>query len=198
MIVKTVLCIESVIINQKSAIDIMIPNQLKEKRKELFDEMEQHWNESNTPEDDLFYHHSSEDRIVLSHAIFWVMTKAFPGNISKEKFFLLLRQYQEEMLDAYLTDSDDFPELLRYCNIMYNTLPSILRGIASFRNDRSARRLAAISVVAGGYGGDMPESQFEELLDDMDFYHNRVKCGKIERLVPTLNKLVEEELRLMP
>ena len=176
----------------------MIPNQLKEKRKELFDEMEQHWNESNTPEDDLFYHHSSEDRIVLSHAIFWVMTKAFPGNISKEKFFLLLRQYQEEMLDAYLTDSDDFPELLRYCNIMYNTLPSILRGIASFRNDRSARRLAAISVVAGGYGGDMPESQFEELLDDMDFYHNRVKCGKIERLVPTLNKLVEEELRLMP
>lgn len=160
--------------------------------------MEQHWNESNTPEDDLFYHHSSEDRIVLSHAIFWVMTKAFPGSISKEMFFLLLRQYQEEMLDAYLTDSDDFPELLRCCNRMYNTLPSILRGIASFRKDRSARRLAAISVVAGGYGGDMPESQFEGLLDDMDFYHNRVKCSKIELLVPTLNKLVEEELRLMP
>lgn len=176
----------------------MIPRQLKEKRKELFDEMERRLNESNTPEDDLFYHHSSEDRIVLSHAIFWVMTKAFPGSISKEKFFLLLRQYQEEMLDAYLTDSDDFPELLRYCNIMYNTLPSILRGIASFRKDRSARRLAAISVVAGGYGGDMPEDQFEELLDDMDFYHNRVKCRKIEQLVPTLNKLMEEELRLMP
>ena len=176
----------------------MIPKQLKEKRKELFDEMEKHWNESNTPEDDLFYHHSSEDRIVLSHAIFWVMTKAFPGSISKEKFFLLLRQYQEEMLDAYLTDSDDFPELFRYCNIMYNMVPTILRGTDMFRNDRSARRLAAICVVAGGYGGDMPESQFEELLDDMDFYHNRVKCGKIERLVPALNKLVEEELRLMP
>ena len=160
--------------------------------------MEEQWNESNSPEDDFFYHHSSEDRIVLSHAIFWVMTKGFPRSISKEKFFLLLRQYQEEMLDAYLTDSVDFPELLRYCNIMYNTLPSILRGIASFRIDRSARRLAAVSVVAGGYGGDMPESQFEELLDDMDFYHNRVKCGKIELLVPTLNKLVEEELRMMP
>ena len=65
----------------------MIPKQLKEKCKELFDEMERRLNESNTPEDDLFYHHSSEDRIVLSHAIFWVMTKAFPGNISKEKFF---------------------------------------------------------------------------------------------------------------
>lgn len=175
----------------------MIPKQLKEKRKELFYKMEQHWKESNTPEDDLFYHHSSEDRIVLSHAIFWVMTKGFPGSVSKEKFFLLLRQYQEEMLEAYLTDSDDFPELLRYSKIMYNMLPSILRGIESFRNDRSARRLAAVCVVAGDYGGDMPESQFEELLDDMDFYHNRVKCSKIEQLVPTLNKLVEEELRVM-
>ena len=176
----------------------MIPKQLKEKRKELFDEMEKHWNESNTPEDDLFYHHSSEDRIVLSHAIFWVMTKGFPGSISKEKFFLLLRKYQEEMLDAYLTDSDDFPELFRYCNIMYNMVPTILLGTDMFRNDRSARRLAAVCVVAGGYGGDMPESQFEELLDDMDFFHNRVKCSKIERLLPTLNKLVEEELRVMP
>ncbi|MDD6895010.1 MAG: hypothetical protein PUD51_04010 [Prevotellaceae bacterium] len=78
---------------------------------------------------------------------------------------------------------------------MYNTLPSILRGIASFRNDRSTHRLAAVCVVAGGYGGDMPEDQFEELLDDMDFYHNRVKCGKIERLVPTLNKLSQLPLR---
>ena len=55
-----------------------------------------------------------------------------------------------------------------------------------------AHRLTAVSAVAGGYSGDMLESQFEELLDDMDFYHNRVKCGKTERLVPTLNILVEE------
>ena len=83
------------------------------------------------------------------------------------------------MLDAYLTDSDDLPKLFRYWNIMYNTLPSILRGIASFRNDRSDRRLAAVSVVAGDSAADSPECQFEELLDDMDIYHNRVKCSKI-------------------
>ena len=154
----------------------MIPLKLKEKRKEFFDQMEQHLNESNTPEDDLFYHHTSDDRIVLSHAIFWMMTKAFRGRVSKEKFFLLLRQYQEEMLDAYLTDSDDFPELLRYCNIMFNMFPMILRGTTLFRDDPSARRLAAITVVAGGYGGDMPESQFEELLDDMVSSHLGPSC----------------------
>ena len=109
-----------------------------------------------------------------------------------------LKEIRKEMFDAYLTDSDDFPELLHYCNIMYNTLPILLRGISSFRSDRSARRLSAVYVVAGGYGGDMPENQFEELLDDMDFYHNRVKCRKIEQLMPTLNKLVEQELQLIP
>jgi len=27
------------------------------------------------PEDSLFFYHPNEDRIVLSHALFWVMTK---------------------------------------------------------------------------------------------------------------------------
>ena len=30
----------------------------------------------------------------------------------KEKYFLLLRQYEEEMLDAFLQDDGYFPELL--------------------------------------------------------------------------------------
>lgn len=83
----------------------------------MFDKMEQHLMEIRKPEDRVFYHHPSEDRIVLSHALFWVMTRNLKGSIAKEKFFLLLRQYQEEMLDAYLTESDYFPELLRYCNM---------------------------------------------------------------------------------
>ena len=35
-----------------------------------------------------------------------------PLGLPKE-FFLLLRQYEEEMLDAFLTEDDYFPELLR-------------------------------------------------------------------------------------
>ena len=170
----------------------MIPQKLKEKRKELFDQMEQRLNESNTPEDDLFYHHTSDDRIVLSHAIFWVMTKAVRGRVSKEKFFLLLRQYQEEMLEAYLTLSPDFNDLLHYCNVLYDMLPNILMS-STFRNDKDARRLSAIALVACGYGGDMPESLCNELLDDIDFYYNKVKCRKIERMLPALSKMVIEE-----
>ena len=93
--------------------DINMPiidkKELREIRKKKFALMEQqlkeiHPNEKNR----LFYHHSSEDRIVLSHALFWTMTlpQNFKSKIRKEKFFLLLRQYQEEMLDAFLQDDD--------------------------------------------------------------------------------------------
>ena len=38
-----------------------------------------------SPEDSIFYYHSSEDRIVLSHALFWVMTKSLKGKVAKKE-----------------------------------------------------------------------------------------------------------------
>ena len=166
---------------------------LNEIRKEMIGQLEQRLGMSQNPEDDMFYYHPSEDRIVLSHALFWVMTASIRGKIAKEKYFLLLRQYQEEMLEAWLTESPDFEDLLHYCNVIYNTLPMILRGVYNFSIDKDARRLGAICVVAGGYGGDMQDDKANELLDDIDFYYNKVKCRKIEQMLPTLNKLVVRE-----
>lgn len=76
---------------------------------------------------------------------------------------------------------------------MYETLLLILKGVYDLRIDKDARRLAAIAIVAGGYGGDMPEDQCYDLLDDMDFYYNKVKCKKIERMLPQLSKMVITE-----
>lgn len=120
--------------------------ELRNMRKQRFAEMEQKLKEIYPREEDrMFYYHSSEDRIVLSHAIFWVMTlpQFLKGKIRKEKYFLLLRQYEEEMMDAFLMEDD----------------------------------LA------------------NELLDDIDFYNNRVKCRKIEELMPQLQELVEKEMK---
>ena len=58
---------------------------LKETRKVMFEQMEKRLQESMTPEDSLFYYHQSDDRIVLSHALFWVMTGPMSGKIAKEK-----------------------------------------------------------------------------------------------------------------
>ena len=162
-------------------------------RKEMISQLEELLGKSQNPDDDLFYYHPSEDRIVLSHALFWVMTASIRGKIGKEKYLLLLRQYQEEMLEAWLTESPDFEDLLHYCNVIYNTLPMILRGAYNFSIDKDARKLGAICIVAGGYGGDMKDEKADELLDDIDFFYNKVKCRKIEQMLPTLNKLVVEE-----
>lgn len=77
------------------------------------------------------------------------------------------------MLEAYLTLSPDFNDLLHNCNVIYDMLPNILMGSSTFRNDKDARRLSAIALVAYGYGGDMPKSLCNELLDDIDFYYSR-------------------------
>ena len=170
--------------------------ELMEVRKQMLAEMEQKLHESwSSEEDSLFYYHRTEDRIVLSHAMFWTMTlpQFFKSKMRKEKFFLLLRQYEEEMLDAFLQDDDYFSELLHYCNILYEMLPTILMA-SHLRTEKDARKLAAISMVAAGYAGDMPEDLANELLDDIDYHFDKVKCRKIEQMMPKLMGMVEGEM----
>ena len=172
--------------------------ELMEVSKQMIAQMEQKLHESwSSEEDSLFYYHRSEDRIVLSHALFWVMTQSpfLKGKIRKERFFLLLRQYQEEMLDAYLQDTEDFSTMLHDCNIIYEYLPMVLNG-SHLRGEKGASKLAAIAVVAAGYGGDMDEELANELLDDMDFdRYGKVKCRMIEGMLPKLMKMVEGEMK---
>lgn len=62
------------------------------------------------------------------------------------------------------------------------------------RGEKGASKLAAIAVVAAGYGGDMDEEFVNALLDDMDFdKYGKVKCPKIEVILPKLMKMVEGE-----
>ena len=100
------------------------------------------------------------------------------------------------MLDAFLQDDDYFSDLLHYCNLMYDMLPTILMS-SHLRTDKDARRLAAIAVISAGYAGDMDEDLCNELLDDMDFVNNKVKCRKIELMMSKLMKMVESEMEGM-
>ena len=50
--------------------------EVREARKQWFAQMEQKLQETYPKEEDrMFYYHASEDRIVLSHAMFWTMTQ---------------------------------------------------------------------------------------------------------------------------
>lgn len=170
--------------------------EIMEQRRLMFDKIERQLHESQRPEDFMFYHYLDEDRIVLSHALFWVMSRPFVKKLPELKTFLLLRRYQEEMLEAYLTEASDFAELLRYSNLAYEVLPHELSLLVNDSvKGSTVRRLMVVAVVAGGYGGDMPDDRAYELLDDIDFHYNKVCCRLIEQELPFLQKLVEEEGR---
>ena len=167
---------------------------IMKQRRSVFDKLERHLHETQRPEDFMFYYHPNEDRIVLSHALFWVMSRPFVKKLPDLKTFLLLRRYQEEMLEAYLIESPDLAELLRYCNLSYEVLPHELGLMAKdFVTGSTVRRLMAIGVVAAGYGGDMADDLAYELLDDIDFHYNKVCCPLIEQQLPYLQKLVLEQ-----
>ena len=168
----------------------------KEMRKAMFDRMEADLRKTCKPEERMFALHPDEEHIVVSHALFYMMSKPLAGKLPSLQGFSLLRKFEEEMLTAYLTESDDFPELLRYCNLLYEIFPYELTAVArSAAIASKVRKLQTIAMVAAGYGGDMKEDAVNDILDDMDFdRYNKVCCPLIDRMMPQLNKMVEREM----
>lgn len=70
----------------------------------------------------------------------------------------------------------------------------ILTATHNLRTEKDARKLAATTIVAAGYSGDMDEELANALLDDMDFCRGKVKCQRIETMMPQLMKMVEKEM----
>ena len=152
----------------------------KDIRREMFDRMEADLRKTCKPEERMFALHPDEGHIVVSHALFLMMSKPLTGKLPKLKGFYLLRKFEEEMLTAYLTESDEFPELLRYCNLLYEGFPYELAAAA--RNVTIAskvRKLQGIAMVAAGYGGDMDGDTVDDILDDMDFDRNNKVCSHV-------------------
>lgn len=58
---------------------------LRETRRLMMADLESSMLKGKSPEDSIFYYHSSEDRILLSHTLFWVMTKSLKGEGGKGK-----------------------------------------------------------------------------------------------------------------
>ena len=81
-------------------------------------------------------------------------------------------------------EDDYLPEIQHYCNFMYETLLTVTAGAYDLHTNKEARKLAGITMEAAGYAGDMPEGLCYDLLDDIDFHFNKVKCRKIEQMLP--------------
>ena len=109
-------------------------------RQQLIDAMEAHFQSLCAPEDRMFAKYPDKDHIIVSHALFWVMSRSLVKKLPKLKSLYLLRKFEEEMITAYLTESEDFPELLRACNIVFEGLPYELSQVM---HNRSLPKLPA-------------------------------------------------------
>ena len=169
---------------------------IKDKRKQMFDQMEADLQKTCKPEDRMFAMHPDEEHIIVSHALFLMMSKPLATKLPSLKGLFMLRKLEEEMLTAYLTESDEYPKLLRYCNLLYEVFPYELAAAAhNVAIASKVRKLHATAMVAVGYGGDLDDDTVDDILDDMDFdRHNKVCCPQIERMMPQLNKMVEREM----
>ena len=166
-------------------------------RKQFFDKLEQRLYESGNPDDSLFYYHPSEDHIVLSHALLWMMSAPVAAKLRDNRQLLLLRQYEEEMLVAYLTEDERFTELLRYSNILCDIFPQTIPLYANdAKNKKLIHRLMSTIVVACGYAGDLDTEEVYTLLDDLDFdSYGKVYSSKIANKFPALDKMVVDEMK---
>ena len=148
----------------------------KEMRKEMFDQMEADLQENCKPEERMFALHPDEEHIIVSHALFLMMSKPLASKLTSLKGLFLL--------------------LLRYCNILYEVFPyELAAATCNAAIASKVRKLQVTAMVAAGYGGDMDDDTVDDILDDMDFdRNNKVCCPLIERMMPQLNKMVEREL----
>ena len=81
----------------------------KEMRKQMFDRIEADLQKRCKPEKRMFSLHPDEEHIIVSHALFLMMSKPLTTKLPILKGFYLLRKFEEEMLTAYLTESDEYP-----------------------------------------------------------------------------------------
>lgn len=164
----------------------MTKEELKTIRKEYIDSMASRLEKHSKPEDNLFNYHPDEGHIVLSYALFWVMSKPLVTKMSNHLCSQLLHKYQEEMLEAYLTESEDFTEMLNYCNTIYNILPYVMKEYAkTIKSERLNRVLSSVAIVCSGYGGGINTNAAYDLWDDMDFNRNvKVTCPKKAQMLP--------------
>ena len=144
----------------------------------MFDQMGTDLQKNCKPEDRMFALHPDKNHIIVSHALFLMTSKPLADRLPSLKSLYLLRKYEEDMLAAYFTESEDFPELLRYCNLMYEMFPcELASAVRDYAIASKVRKLQAIAIVAAGYGGDMDDDMVNDILDEINFCRNDKVCS---------------------
>lgn len=136
-----------------------------------------------SPDDSLFYYHSSLERILLGLAIYAISSKTLIQNLGKAKYLTLLNIYIPDLITAWIDENDEdfatmFNMTITVSESLYKVMPAVLQEHPSKK--RQIRKLLYFFGSAIATGGDMTQEQADALLDDLTTDGKQIYSEKIE------------------
>lgn len=153
------------------------------------------------PEDSIFYYHSSMEKVLVSCAVFTMLTQGLEKELDDLKAIHLFRQYTRELIEGWQAGNGDFDFLFRSIGLTAECLPLMfVEGMNSRPGKKPAlKKLMAAFSIGLGYCGEMSQSKAEGLLADItlvpspDAEHKYLASPKLDAYILTLQPLLRQE-----
>ncbi len=159
----------------------------------------------NNPDDSIFYYHPSLERIVLGLAMYEIASRPYLRKLGKAKSLTLYNMYINEMVTAWIYDSDEYKESFGYTFHSLMTLSQtffIVSNALMQQQPALKKVLRQLQYTFGFWpaiGGDIKDELAEELLDDITTDGKRIESEKIERIVKRVQpEVISKGLDLNP
>ncbi len=155
------------------------------------------WRESlKKPDDSLFYYHRSLERIVLGLTMYEIAARPYMYKLGKAKALQVYNIYINEMVTAWIYDSEEYKEsfaftfqsLMTLSEAFYITCNGFMLKHPALK--KTVMALMNTFAFWTGIGGDINDELAEELLDDIATDGERIDSEKIAQIVKVMQPSV--------
>lgn len=143
------------------------------------------------PDDSMFYYHPSLERIILGLTMYEIASRPLLNKLRKSKSLSLYNIYINEMVTAWIDESDGFDYPFKALMILSETFNSLCKAfIIRHENLNVIRELQYSFCFWCGTAGDISEAKADELLDDISTDGKSIFSDKISLLVKRVQPIV--------
>ncbi len=148
------------------------------------------------PNDSIFYYHRSLERIVLGLSMYEIASRPYLYKLGKAKALQVYNIYINEMVTAWIYDSEEYKESFAFTFKSLMTLSeAFFITCNGFMEKHPALRKTVMALMQTfafwtAVGGDINDELAEELLDDIATDDKRIDSEKIAKIVKAMQPTV--------
>ncbi len=157
----------------------------------------QEWRNSlKKPDDSIFYYHPSLERIVLGLTMYEIASRPYLYKLEKAKALQVYNIYINEMITAWIYDSDEYKDSFAFTFQSLMTLSEAFFITSNgFRQKHPALKKTVMALMNTfafwtAIGGDINDELAEELLDDIATDGEKIDSEKIAKIVKAMQPTV--------